>query len=211
MDKQTNSRMVCSMIKRTMFTTSLYDVPDFLNEKEIDSIIANIKENETFGQHAAIPHDGGVSSHISDKSKDLLDKMPELKNKITDKLIECSVLMGGFDNIRISNSWSNIQKKGSRLKHHCHPNSILSGVIFLNVDENSSKLYFENPNKFIRIFDYKESNPDNFGYYSFQPIKGQMLMWPSYLFHGSYDDLNNTENRMVISFNSFYEKVENGQ
>tara|TARA_B100001057_G_scaffold442833_1_gene478493 strand:+ start:408 stop:998 length:591 start_codon:yes stop_codon:yes gene_type:complete len=196
------------MIKRTMFTTSLFEETDFLNNEEINSTIEHIKKNETFGQHASLPNAGGVSSHISDKSVDLLDRMPELKTRIEKKLVECSLLMGGYENIKISNSWSNIQKKGSRLKHHCHPNSIISGVIFLNVDVDSSKLYFDNPNKFVRIFDYKDATSDNYEFYSFNPVKGQMLMWPSYLFHGSYDDLNNTENRMVLSFNSYYEKVE---
>ena len=196
------------MNKITMFTTSLYEVPNFLNDQEVDFVINEVKNNEIFKQHGAIPHDGGVSTHDNNQSVKLLDKIPFLKDKVTEKLIECSVSMGGYNNIRISSSWSNIQKKGSRLKHHCHPNSILSGVIFLNVDENSSKLYFENPNKFVRIFDYKESNSDNFEYFSFQPMKGQMLLWPSYLFHGSYDDLNNTEDRMVVSFNSYYKNVE---
>jgi uncharacterized protein (TIGR02466 family) len=85
-----------------------------------------------------------------------------------------------------------------------HANSILSGSLYINVDNESSKLYFDNPNQFIKYFEYnyQELTDYNFEYFYITPKVGDLVIFPSWLTHGSNGEQNNTENRTVISFNT---------
>ena len=107
----------------------------------------------------------------------------------------------GFPICNIDNSWFNVQKPGSLLKRHFHLGgsrpSFVSGALYINVDEKSPPVTFENPNPYI-ILKYP---PTNNYLYSFKPNVGDLILFPSWLFHFS-DQLNMTENRIVISLNA---------
>ncbi|NDB82510.1 MAG: hypothetical protein EB127_07190 [Alphaproteobacteria bacterium] len=47
----------------------------------------------------------------------------------------------------IDNVWINVNYKNNSNRSHVHPNSILSGVFYINVPENSGSIFFENPSK----------------------------------------------------------------
>jgi|TARA_R110000803_G_scaffold107570_2_gene175723 uncharacterized protein (TIGR02466 family) len=190
------------MIKTTMFTTSVYEKTNFLNKYEIEKLNNIIEKNQTFKEHKYLIGNA-VSSY--DHENQFLDNVVDIKKEIQKEINVCSKMIS-YDSIELTNSWSNIQRKGSSIKYHCHPNSIVSGVLFLEVDEHSSKIYFKNPNQMLLNCDFKENNSDNFEYFFIVPQPGMLLMWPSWLMHGSNDDINNSEKRTVISFNTFYKK-----
>ena len=95
-------------------------------------------------------------------------------------------------NQRVSQSWCTIQGPDSKLKYHKHPQSIISGIIYLKVDDNSSKLVFQNPTSMKG--ETKEITP----------TKGLMLMWPSFLMHGSGTTINKSEERIILGFNTYW-------
>ena len=86
-------------------------------------------------------------------------------------------------NQRMAESWVTIQKEDSKLKWHQHPNSIISGILYLKVDDDSSKLVFQNPTSMqgevVEI----------------QPSPGMLLMWPSFLMHGSGNTINKSKDK----------------
>ena len=92
----------------------------------------------------------------------------------------------------MQDSWCNIQGKDSTLDFHNHPNSVVSGIIFLKVDENSSKLVFQNPTSLTKEI------------HQITPKTGLLVMWPSYLRHGSGDSINKSAERIVLSFNTYW-------
>lgn len=186
------------MIKRTIFTTSIYEKTNFLNKDEFEQLSNLIKQNQTFKQHSELIGDA-VSSHNYENN--FLSSAVNIKDKIQKEIDVCSKLIG-YNNLILTNSWSNIQRKGSILNYHCHPNSMVSGVLFLKVDAHSSKIYFKNPNPIIYNLDFKERNCDNFETFSIVPQPGLLLMWPSWLMHGSNNEINNSDERIVISFNT---------
>ena len=63
---------------------------------------------------------------------------------------------------------------------------------FLKADENSSKLVFQNPTSLTKEI------------HQITPTKGLMVMWPSYLRHGSGDSINKSKERIVLSFNTYW-------
>lgn len=94
-------------------------------------------------------------------------------------------------------SWFNIQQSFSILKRHSHISgegvSSVSGALYINIDEESSNISFENPNPYGIL--YKEAN------YTINPSIGDLILFPSWLIHSS-DKINLTKNRIVISFNA---------
>ena len=97
---------------------------------------------------------------------------------------------------KITDSWANIQGEGSILTIHNHPNAVISGVIYLKCDEKSSNLYFRDPNSITG------------NTHKITPQKGLMVMWPGWLLHGSGTEKNQSEDRIIISFNTFFDKKE---
>ena len=65
-------------------------------------------------------------------------------------------------------------------------------IIYLKVDNNSSKLVFQNPTSMEG--ETKEITP----------TKGLMLMWPSFLMHGSGTTINKSEERIILGFNTYW-------
>ena len=100
----------------------------------------------------------------------------------------------------LDNSWFNIQGPGSVLLRHSHISirgaEIISGALYINVDEKSSAISFENPNPFSILI---PRNSDNF--FNFKPNVGDLILFPSWLVHLSSEP-NMTDNRIVISFNT---------
>ena len=124
--------------------------------------------------------------------EEVFEKITDIKDKIESHLWQ--------DNLVVTNSWVNVQGEDSRLNFHNHPNSIMSGAIYLKVDDNSSELYFENPNSMY--FNYGEP-------VSVMPVTGMCLMWPSWLKHGSGQSTNKSSERIVLSFNTFFKEGGN--
>lgn len=106
-----------------------------------------------------------------------------------------------FPACKIYCSWFNVQRPGSLLKRHFHSGgpdpSFVSGALYINVDDKSPPITFENPNPYIIL---KDPPANNYSY-SYIPNVGDLILFPSWLFHYS-DKLNLTENRIVISFNA---------
>lgn len=133
--------------------------------------------------------------------QDVTENVPGC-SKFSSNLLECindftSKL--NFPVCTLGNSWFNVQEPGSMLLRHAHISvhgiELVSGAIYINVDENSSSMTFENPNPYIIL------SPGNYYTFTVKPKIGDLLLFPSWLMHQSLDS-NMTKNRIVISFNA---------
>ncbi len=177
-----------------LFPTPIGKVPDFISEKDRLFLVKKIKSIKHLS-HSALRGDAS-STHTN--SSDFLER--SIKKKIQSAVDEFASVYG-TPPLRISQVWSNIQKPGSILKEHRHPHSVLSGALYVNVDKESSKIYFHNPNSFVTYEDFVEYNHYNFQWMSFQPENCLLVLFPSWLWHGS-EDVNKSDDRIVISFNT---------
>jgi len=185
-----------------VFPTPITVVPNFLDKEERNNLISYAKGNISFVAHPALS-DGSKSSHYTHKSV-LSSYNIDLEKKIELEIIKVAKRMGLPDAV-LDNSWINIQTKNTILKIHNHNHSHISGAIYLKVDDDSSKLYFYNPNPYISMFSYENQNKFNYEYICIQPQNGDLILFPSWLKHGS-DDINKTKERMVLSFNGISKK-----
>lgn len=183
--------------------SALFSVPvltfhNFISESERIDILGNILKSP-HQRHGALLGDA-KSTHGN--SNDRLDIDPSIISKIDQQVIAFSQLIGYGTNLSIVDIWSNIQKKGSQLIAHQHPESKVSGALYINVDSKSSNLYFHNPNPYVKYGMYEEESQFNFSLYKFTPVNGMLILFPSWLEHSSNYEKNMTDKRVVISFNA---------
>jgi len=185
-----------------LFPTVIKKCDNFLNKKECEYVIEKLKKIPS-KNHNALTLNKSTSSHSNFSNVHI-----NLKNEFNNKL---SLIVNkyaeeyGYEKLIIANSWHNIQYKNSFLSTHCHPNSVISGVLYLKVDSLSSKLFFYNPNPHVQFSNYIQRNKFNFKDESFEVKNGCLIMFPSWLQHGSGYQENKSEERISFSFNTKYE------
>lgn len=196
----------------SLFPTLVVRVREFLSGNQCKNIFDFLlkenmekleKHNAVYGEKSFSSYanfDFNVLNHIQKQVKSCSNIVEDVK-----EIIQQYTVDSGFRTEGLSNSWFNIQNKGSLLKQHTHPSCSLSGAIYINVDENSSPLSFENPNTLLTNSTPKGtvSTKYSFDSYSFQPKIGDLFLFPSWLKHGSNSNINLTDNRVVISFNVY--------
>lgn len=162
-------------------------------------------------------HDGGVEycnlqqggpSVTSYPMGSFFDKLPDeiqvpLLQKIQYCLLDYATKLGE-SNFRVTNSWFNIQYECSALHEHVHPGSIVSGALYVNVDEGSSSLRFKNINPYAHFSEHVTLTDYNCDYEEFEPKNGTLVLFPSWLPH--YSLPNTSKERVVISFNTSFTK-----
>jgi len=176
------------MDKKTIFTIDIYEKYNFLNDTEIQKIINSINP-EDLGQYDYFKGNHKTTYVSLANGAYILDLHKDIEDKISKEWF--------IKDQRMSESWCTIQGEGSKLQYHCHPNSIISGIIYLKVDENSSKLVFQNPTSMAGET------------FEITPTNGLMLMWPSFLMHGSGTYENKSGSRIILGFNSYWKNFVN--
>ena len=111
-----------------------------------------------------------------------------------------------IQNCYLNNAWININSKGNSNFPHDHPGSVVSGVYYVRLPENSGKLVFENPSgKLISTYWNMRGGPNewnraNSEVWSLDSSEDTLLIFPSWLDH--YVEPNESdEDRISISFN----------
>jgi uncharacterized protein (TIGR02466 family) len=109
------------------------------------------------------------------------------------------------DNHYISGMWANVTNPNHRHPVHIHPNSLVSGILYIKTPENCGKTAFTDPRPAARVLEpsYEEMFEFNSGLMRYPPKRGTMLMWPSWLTHGVDRGFCVDENdeRITIAFN----------
>ena len=102
----------------------------------------------------------------------------------------------------ITQCWANRNPKGSKHHEHVHPNSIISGVMYFQINEKLPPIQFSKANQDGMKLDpikYNHVNSESF----MLPCKpGELILFPSSLKH-SVPINQGDEDRISISFNTF--------
>ena len=105
-----------------------------------------------------------------------------------------------------ASAWININSPGSYNVKHTHPNSHLSGVMWIKAPKDSGNIVFDNPlghQTHTEINSYNQEFKDQFFVhhaYWLPPIEGRMIIFPSHLQHAVNENKSN-EDRISVSFN----------
>lgn len=133
--------------------------------------------------------------------------------------IICNAAQSYFENIKgkkeyntfLDNMWINISPKGAYNIPHVHPNTFLSGVLYIKTPPNCGRIWFIHPSECVE-YDWKKEywevfNSDNapIQYMTVQPKR--LYLFPSWLKHG-VEQNKSEEDRISISFNIGINKNE---
>ena len=101
------------------------------------------------------------------------------------------------------NYWININKPNDLNIVHNHPNSDISGVVWIKTPKDSGCIYFPHPDYFQKVNEIDHSRPLTKQGYSHMvvPEKGNVVLFPSCLKHGVSENLSKHE-RVSIAFNA---------
>ncbi len=166
-----------------------------------------VKENQ-------FESNGGWNSISNDKWILDVPELIDLKNIINNFIRRYVLKVFGIDHsVDITQSWSTVTNNGEEHPVHFHPNSYLSGVMFVKSSDDSSPLLLHNniklPSISLDLYDGKESNipPNEFASvtastFSVAPTEGSIVLFPSLTPHGVCKSKSKDE-RIIIAFNTF--------
>lgn len=107
--------------------------------------------------------------------------------------------------IYITQSWINRSEPGDYHPKHKHPNSVISGVMFVddNADRSLPAIRFHRTMEMLPVdFGFDKLDEFNASCRLFEPVQGQLMLFPSLLEH---DVEKNTSDRVrtSLSFNTY--------
>jgi uncharacterized protein (TIGR02466 family) len=102
----------------------------------------------------------------------------------------------------ITQSWINFTKTNQFHHKHTHPNSIISGVFYINCDEKFDKIKFFKEEYSIIKLEIKDWNIWNSQSWWFPLSTGDLIIFPSSLAH-MVETKQGTNTRISLAFNVF--------
>ena len=161
-------------------------------------------------QLAKTPIKKNIRNHTS-ATADVLKDYPELKKEIEEHLNNYlqKIHSPASPDLKlyITESWLNFTKKGEEHHKHYHPNSFVSGVFYISVNEETDKIEFVNGKQPAMYIQPKEG--DSWGKWHstnsdcLVGVKNQLLLlFPSTLEH-LVPSVKGDRPRISLSFNTF--------
>ena len=105
--------------------------------------------------------------------------------------------------LQITQSWLTLSRKGESHHSHTHPNSVVSGVLYVNVAGNDGINFYRNEENL-----WFELEPSETNYYNSYKIHvatkvGDLVLFPSSVKHG-VNKVTEDIRRVSLSFNTFF-------
>ena len=176
-----------------------FDVNGFSEiQDELIDYVYKMREKDPVG-HTISNRRGWQSSCFSLENEDDI-----LQNFLTNCLSEFPPIEKSIK--LFVSAWININPPEAFNLKHNHPTSDLSGVLWIKSQKDCGNIIFDSPRSFathqeIECYneDFKENN-NYFHSFSFNPIAGRLIVFPSHLEH--HVDFNESEeDRISVSFN----------
>jgi len=146
--------------------------------------------------------------NITSKDNYILNNviLKKLKNEINLSIKDYfDKIISSKDDVKpyITQSWLNYTEVNQYHHKHDHPNSIVSGVLYINSDKKFDKIiFFKKEYKQIK-FNVKEWNQFNSETWFFNVESGQIILFPSSLTH-MVETKEGDNTRISLAFNVFF-------
>lgn len=103
--------------------------------------------------------------------------------------------------LRITQSWVNYSEQGQYHHKHAHPNSLVSGVFYINTNDNDRIYFYRSGFQQIK-FPTDGWNQWNSESWWFEAMEGRLVLFPSSLEH-MVPTVEGEKTRVSLSFNTF--------
>jgi uncharacterized protein (TIGR02466 family) len=104
--------------------------------------------------------------------------------------------------IRFTQSWMAFTPHGGEHHKHNHPNSLISGVFYINANPEVDVIKFHSPNQQMIAVQPEQHNEYTTGVYTVKVGAGDFILFPSWLEH-SVPVTTENKVRKIIAFNAF--------
>jgi uncharacterized protein (TIGR02466 family) len=164
-------------------------------------------------EYASAAETGGVYNFKTSVDKNVLHRaefkaVHDLVMKEVD--VYAHGLCGVAHNVHfyVTNSWINVHARGQAAGAHIHGNSLISGVLYLDVNETSGDLVFHRdiysliPFPPALDFDVDQFNIYNCKSWSYKPKVNDICLFPSTVMHSADANASDQE-RWCLAFNVF--------
>ena len=176
-----------------------FDVNGFSEiQNELIDYVYKMRDEDPVGQTISNRRGWQSSCFSLDKEDDILTKF------LTNCLAEFPPIKKSIK-IFVS-AWINLNPPEAFNMKHSHPTSDLSGVLWIKAPKDCGNIIFESPRSFAihqEVESYTDDFKNNYNYFhsfSFNPIAGRLIVFPSHLEH--HVGFNESqEERISVSFN----------
>ena len=177
-----------------LFPTPLLIVP---YKEPIDEELAYLK-TLSYRQQTGNGNYRSDDSYLlrQEKLKNIKNFLGESVNKFTTNVLNSK------QRLVITQCWANRNPKGSKHHEHVHPNSIISGVMYFQINEKLPPIQFAKTNQDAMKLDPEKYNHVNSESFMLPCKPGELILFPSSLKH-SVPINHGDEDRISISFNTF--------
>ena len=112
--------------------------------------------------------------------------------------------------LKVTSMWSIINPPGNGNRAHCHPNSLWSGVYYVQAPENCGNIEFTDPRTALVMnqpkYETKKKRPrDCWTKANYKPLPGRMFIFPAWLYHSVASNVSKETgragDRIIVSFN----------
>ncbi len=106
--------------------------------------------------------------------------------------------------LKVTQSWLTLSRKGDSHHSHVHPNSVVSGVLYINLAKDDGINFYRNQDSiWYELLRGQETYHNAYRYFIGTKI-GDVLLFPSNQSHGVREVVEDIE-RMSLSFNTFFD------
>ena len=182
-----------------VFKVPVYKAQLNLDIKKLQSFCNEYQQNNT---GRIISNIGGYQSNDLPLNNTSLHPLIKEINTHSSKFAKEFLVDNGQT---LSNMWMNSNLYKDTNKSHNHPGCDISGVYYVKTPDDCGNIVFEHPMKdvFGYYFKYLENpNEYNSTFWSKPVAENALYLFPGWLNHYVDPNLNKTEERISISFNS---------
>ena len=200
------------LIRELYFADAFY-YKDFENSSELNKELTN----KILQWKHSDPEGVEISNSLGWQSRSTMQEQKSGFDVITNKINEflnevwLSEQYREGTSLEIENMWANVNYKYAYNKYHDHPNSLWSGVYYVQSPPNCGKILFDKSwSRYQRvqkpIFSHEIPTYDyQWDSVAYEPIEGRVILFPSWIGHQVEQNLTDIEGengyRISISFN----------
>lgn len=155
----------------------------------------------------------GVTSFYSENlvaNKDWDENLTKLVN-YSGSLLSDTHSHDMLEGMRIGNAWVTIYPQGGFVPQHIHSGFWVSGVFYAKAEKDCGAISFQDPAWLAKSMTIAASNVGPFpgppAGYDYAPTTGDILLFPSWLPHHTFENKSG-EDRIIVSFNLIFPAQE---
>jgi uncharacterized protein (TIGR02466 family) len=135
-------------------------------------------------------------------NSEILSDLKKYLEKISNDFFHAVYSPSNDCSVYITQSWVNYSSKGEHHHKHSHPNSFISGVFYIQANNQHDKIWMHRANEEMFFFDTNKFNPFNLANVYFSVNTGETILFPSKIQH-SVQPVETNEKRISLAFNTF--------